>query len=411
MDLPNGGERRPRILVVDDEPVFSNQTKYFLEQNGYEVTVARNGRDAVTALDKNRYDLMLLDIIMPMLNGVEVIRALRANPATADLPIIVVSSMTEYKERVEFFRIGATDYMPKPIDKGELLARVGLQLQVIKLRQQVETANSSLVQQNRMLEQHLARLEHDLAVARSVQRSLLPQADKDYEDLSLHYKHLSSENLGSDYFDYIREDDGTLHVIIADVSGHGIASALLAAQLKVVFSSLIPRHLNPKSFVGEVNKLAVRTLTKGYYFTAIYLQYRPAAQEIRAVNAGHTPMVIYSHKGKSATLFESENSPLGFFEQEDYQERSFNVGPGDLAVMFTDGISEHTNSFNEMFEVRRVVENLIEFGGLHPQLVINQLIKAAREFGSTPVFKDDLTLGIVRFGRPLANPLEPTGLL
>ena len=189
---------------MDDEPVFLSQVQECLHRSNYDVVLARNGREAIAQVDKGHFDLILLDIIMPVLNGVEVTKILRRNPLTKDIPIIVVSTMTEYKDRVEFFRIGANDYMPKPIDNGELLARVDLQLQVLRLRSEVEHANDALKQKNRMLEQHLARIEHDLAVARSVQRALLPQDVHHFDDLSIYYQQLSCENLGSDFVDYLR---------------------------------------------------------------------------------------------------------------------------------------------------------------------------------------------------------------
>jgi len=267
----------------------------------------------------------------------------------------------------------------------------------VKLRRQVEAANASLMQQNRMLEQYLSRLEHDLSVARSVQRALLPDTEMEGKGLSIHYRHLSSENLGSDYFDYILDSAGNTHIIIADVSGHGIASALLAAQLKVVFASLIPRKLAPKDFVAEVNKLSVQTLTKGYYFTAVYMVYQPGTQRLSVVNGGHTPVLYYSSADRSVKQVESDNSPLGFFENEEYEEFHFTTRPGDIALLFTDGISEHTNSMNEMFETSRVSAGLVAHAGLQESDLISALVKDARDFGSTPVFKDDLTLAVIKF--------------
>jgi CheY-like chemotaxis protein len=101
---------RSRVLVVDDELAFINQTKDCLEQHGYEVITARNGKDALAILDREKVDLVLLDIIMPLLNGVEVTKIIKRNPSTREIPVIVISTMTEYKDRVEFFRIGANDY-------------------------------------------------------------------------------------------------------------------------------------------------------------------------------------------------------------------------------------------------------------------------------------------------------------
>jgi serine phosphatase RsbU (regulator of sigma subunit) len=389
-----------RILVVDDEAAFIYQTTDCLERAGYEVVVARNGREALSIADRGDVDLILLDVIMPVLNGVEVTKILKRNPLTKNIPIIVISTMTEYKERVEFFRIGANDYMPKPIDNGELLARSELQLSLVRLRREVEAVNASLQQKNRMLEQHMARVEHDLAVARGVQRAIFPPPDLELRNLSVHFRHFSSENLHSDYFDYQWDEAaGVFNMLVADVSGHGIASALLAAQLKVLFVTLTQQRPSPKEFMDEVNQFSVKFLTEGYYFTAIYSQYRPATKSLVLVNAGHVPLLYLEHGAGKIKQVESNNSPLGFFAGERYTEVELGVQEGDRVVVCTDGLTEHTNGANEMFGIEGVISALRQYGASPPDELAGLIVKQAREFGSAPVFRDDMTLGVVRFGQ------------
>jgi sigma-B regulation protein RsbU (phosphoserine phosphatase) len=405
-------QTRSRILVVDDELAFINQTKDCLEQHGYEVLTARNGKDALAILDREKVDLVLLDIIMPLLNGVEVTKIIKRNPLTREIPVIVISTMTEYKDRVEFFRIGASDYMPKPIDNGELMARVDLQLQLIRLRGEVEEANSALVQKNRMLEQHVARIENDLAVARNVQRALLPDQDRRLDGVKVTFKHLASENLGSDFVDYLIDEQGVFHLIFADVSGHGIASALFASQLKVLFVSMTQRPLAPRAVMDQINQLSQRFMTKGYYYTAIYLQYDRRARQLVLVNAGHVPLLLLEKETGKVKQVESNNSPLGLFPNEKYHDVTLNVGPGDKVLLLTDGLTEHVNSANEMFEISRVVRSLRANGGLGSLEIINGLLKEAREFGSVPVFSDDVTVAVIDFDDVSVQPRTeaPEGL-
>jgi sigma-B regulation protein RsbU (phosphoserine phosphatase) len=397
-------QTRSRILVVDDELAFINQTKDCLEQHGYEVLTARNGKDALAILDREKVELVLLDIIMPLLNGVEVTKIIKRNPLTREIPVIVISTMTEYKDRVEFFRIGASDYMPKPIDNGELMARVDLQLQLIRLRGEVEEANSALVQKNRMLEQHVARIENDLAVARNVQRALLPEQDRKLDGVKVTFKHLASENLGSDFVDYLIDEQGVFHLIFADVSGHGIASALFASQLKVLFVSMTQRPLPPRTVMDQINQLSQRFMTKGYYYTAIYLQYDRRSRQLVLVNAGHVPLLLLEKATGKVKQVESNNSPLGLFPNERYHDVQLSVGPGDKVLLLTDGLTEHVNSSNEMFEISRVVKSLRANGSLGALEIINGLLKEAREFGSVPVFSDDVTVAVIDFDDTAVQP-------
>lgn len=388
---------KQRILVVDDEPAFLNQTLSCLEQHGYDVVTARNGKDALALADEGDIDLVLLDIIMPVLNGVEVTKILKRNPRTSSIPIIVVSTMTEYKDRVEFFRIGANDYMPKPIDNGELIARVELQLQVVKLRKEIESANQTLMQKNRVLEQYLARIEHDLSVARNLQRSLQPPQSNVIAGVKLHFEHTDSENLGSDYIDYIKDDDGLLHILMSDVSGHGIPSALLAAQLKMLFMTTTRRGLGAAQLMEQINRVATSFLIEGYYFTAVYMQYSPAKNELSIVNAGHIPMLYFDRDSGKIKQFESTNTPLGFIAEEKYTEVKLTPHKGDVALVITDGITEHKNAANEMFETKGVVDVFKRYAFKEPQELVDALVREARTFGDLPVFKDDVTLCAVRF--------------
>lgn len=388
---------RQRVLIVDDEPAFLQQTSSCLEKHGYEVVSARNGKDALAIADEGNIDLILLDIIMPVLNGVEVTKILKRNPRTSEIPIIVVSTMTEYKDRVEFFRIGANDYMPKPIDNGELMARVELQLQVVNLRKEVEAANQTLMQKNRVLEQYLTRIEHDLSVARNLQRALQPPPKNKLANITLYFEHTDSENLGSDYIDYLKDDEDTLHVLLSDVSGHGIPSALLAAQLKMLFLTTTRRGLRAAPLVGQINRVATHFLIEGYYFTALYLQYLPASRELTVVNAGHIPLLYYEQASGKIKMVESTNTPLGFIEDERYAEVKFTPAAGDVVLMITDGLTEHKNAANEMFDISGAIDVLKRHAHEEPEALVKALVKEAREFGELPVFKDDVTLCALKF--------------
>lgn len=388
---------KPRVLVVDDESEFSFQTQECLEKNGYLVVTAKNGRDALEVADKGGIDLVLLDIIMPKLNGVEVTKILRRNPTTKDIPIIVISTMTDYKDRVEFFRIGANDYMPKPIDNGELLARVELQLSKVKLRKQVEAANQQLLQKNKLLEQHVARIEQDLSVARRVQETLKPPVQSDFPGVRVAFKYISTDNLASDFFDYLEDDTGNIHVIIADVAGHGIASALLAAQLKVLFVTLTEKGYSPSRVMNEVNKISVQLMAEGYYFTAVYLQFDSGSKQITLVNGGHVPALLLEYGTGKVKQIESNNSPLGFFEEERYKEVSLDVKAGDKLLLLTDGIVENTNVNNEMYDISRVIDSLTRSAALDAVELIDKIAQDSRDFGSVPIFSDDVTVGILEF--------------
>lgn len=377
-----------RILVVDDEPVFLNNTANILKKAGYGVGLARNGMAALKELDEKDYSLVLLDVVMPGMNGIETISKMKKHSNTKDIPVIIISTMTEYRDRVEFFSIGANDYMPKPIDQGELLARVKTQIDLLELKKTLNKINTELVNKNVRLDNYINRIEKEIAIARKFQRSMLPDKYHQIKDIELYYKMLPLEHLSSDFVDYW-SDNKRIVICIADVMGHGITSALIAAQLKMMFR-IYTREYDLIDAVERINKDVSSVMAEKYYLTACFFDMNIRNREYNCVNAGHVPILVHQEK-EGNKIIESRSAPIGIDSDAKYELSKGKLYKEFLVMFATDGIIE-VNNGERQYGIERVAESMYSSSDRALDEIVDCLIRDARMYSDIPVFNDDVTI-------------------
>ena len=204
------------ILLVDDNPTNLQVLYQTLEGVGCRLLIAKNGEIALSIAAKALPDLILLDIMMPDIDGYEVCRRLKSDAATADIPIIFLSALGETEDKVKGLQLGAVDYITKPFQSDEVIARVNTHLTIHRLKREVENQKD--------------QLEHELEVVSEVQRKLLPKEIPVIEGfrLSAHYE--TSRYAGGDYYDIIELPDRHWGLLIADAEGHSAPAAVLMAM-------------------------------------------------------------------------------------------------------------------------------------------------------------------------------------
>jgi sigma-B regulation protein RsbU (phosphoserine phosphatase) len=218
------------------------------------VTVARNGRAAIELLGDHRFDVTLLDVMMPGMSGLEVLRFLRRIDSLIDLPIIMVTARGDSAEIVEALELGANDYVTKPIDFPVVLARIRTQLALRRAVSQVSGLEQKLNARNKELQETAAklaaaneRMKRDLEVAARVQKAFLPAVPPELPDARFAWTFRPCSHLAGDFFNVFQLDDWHLGLYVLDVSGHGIAAALLS----VTVSHLLDRVANPLPAPGR----------------------------------------------------------------------------------------------------------------------------------------------------------------
>ncbi|MCZ7565632.1 MAG: response regulator [Burkholderiales bacterium] len=218
----------PALLVVDDNEDNRYTLVQRLKRQGYSnLTTAVNGREALDLLRAQPFDLVLLDVTMPEMNGYEVLAHLKADSRLRHVPVVMISAVDQVESVVRCIELGAEDYLPKPFNPTLLRARVGASLEKKRLRDELEA--------------HVARIEADLESARRIQMSMVPSefpAPTTEEPVGIFASLYPARQVGGDLYDFFHIGPRTLCVVVADVSDKGAAAALFMARTKTLIRTL-----------------------------------------------------------------------------------------------------------------------------------------------------------------------------
>lgn len=308
--------QQARILVVDDNPVNRQLLLALLDRGGFSQTAtAVDGEDGLRQVNAFNPDLILLDLMMPNVDGFEMCRRLRADPRHRDLPVLVQSSLNRAEDRGRAFSAGATDYVSKPINAVELVSRVRIHVQ-----------KRMLVQSLQLYRQRAA---FELELARKMQARLMPQPAllgqvEASMGVTIEARFTPSSELGGDCWDMRPLEPGRLAVWLVDFSGHGVGAALNTFRLHAVIRQLDFSAFDPGGFLGEINRRLCGLLPHGQYATLLVgvldlnagtFTYASAASTRPLVWSPSDPVISGDNRGLPAGLLASavyENRVLAF---------------------------------------------------------------------------------------------------
>jgi sigma-B regulation protein RsbU (phosphoserine phosphatase) len=337
---------------VDDNPVNLMVIEKIVKNAGYKHCIklpsaielldllnAGTGRGA-----KVPVDLILLDMMMPVMDGFQACRSIQEDEALRDIPIIIVTALGDSNLLADVMEAGAVDYVMKPINKVELIARIRVALR-LKYEKDWHKENE-------------ARIRSELDLAKQVQSSVLSQpVRKEKLDISASY-HPSFE-LAGDLYSWYPIDEDRHGIILLDMMGHGISSSLVCMFISSVMQDTITRFVQPEMVIAELNRYMNqlnRNASVSYYFTAIYLVIDTRAKTIEYVNAGHPPGILME-KDKPAMLLDRGSCAVGFFEQMDIQKGVLSYESEAHLFLYTDGLLEVIEKDDE-YEVDTLVKEL-----------------------------------------------------
>ena len=371
------------ILVVDDTPANLRLLSQMLNEQGYQVRPVPDGQLALAAARAKTPDLILLDIRMPDMDGYQVCENLKAETSTKDIPIIFISALDAVQDKVKAFTVGGVDYITKPFHVEEVLARVETHLALRKLQAQLESANTKMAK--------------ELALAGEVQKSFFPQEMPDIPDWQLSITMKSARETSGDFFDTISLPRGYVGILMADVVDKGVAAALFMAlswSLLRTYAGDFPTH--PETVLTSVNQRIVEDTSAKQFVTVFYAVLDPARRRLVYSNAGHTPpIVVNANTGDVIHRLEHTGKPLGLFEEEIWEQKVVELVPGDLMVIYTDGITEAQNEEGEFFDENRLVESVQSHLEFPAQNLVDALLMDVQSFmGKTPQ-SDDIALAVL----------------
>ena len=382
----NGGkqthelEENKIVMVVDDAPANIQIVNSILKDT-YKVRVATTGAKALQLASATpALDLILLDVMMPEMDGYEVCTRLKAAADTRDIPVIFLTGQIETENETKGFEVGAVDYIHKPFSPAIMKARVNTHLVLRGMREQ--------------LERQLLTIQSELETARDIQLSILPREIPQLEGLDIAARYIPMTSVAGDFYDFLIVDEERLGILIADVSGHGMPAALISSMLKIAVAGQHAQACDPSSVLSGLND-ALCGKFQGHYVTAAYALIDTGKETISYAGAGHPPLLIRSqYTGTTRQVLEN-GLFLGYFPEATYSAVEVPFKKGDWCVLYTDGISEMTNPSGEQFGMNRLQLFLEEHHDLTARTFVDSLLdELARwsDHASGREAEDDITL-------------------
>lgn len=365
-----------RILIVEDDPAILCGLRDNLEFESHQVFTATDGEAGYRSLRDHTPDLVILDLMLPKLNGYDLCKRARGEGFRA--PILMLSARSQEADRVMGLDLGANDYVSKPFSLRELLARVRALL--------------------RHEQEHHADQEHldeELRMAAQVQQDLLPRfaptvAGLDYAGLCR-----PARGVSGDYFDFIPHANGRLGLLLADVSGKGISGALLGASLHSwVRSHALEAGDQCGDMMVKLSGMLFETTARERYATVFYGVYDPLAGTLTYANAGHYPPMLI--RGGVCTRLDSLTPPVGLLPVLAAVQNTVQLQAGDWLIVFSDGIPEATNGAGAEFGDEKLRDTVTSSNGAAAAHVCDRICAAVESHSRGQRQADDITLIAVR---------------
>lgn len=384
-----------KILIVDDEPFNVDYLEQELEDSAYKIISAVNGREALVKVPAELPDLILLDIMMPVMDGFEVLKCLKANSATRDIPVIVISANSDLGSVVKGIQLGAEDYLPKPFEPALLHARISSSLERKRLRD--------------LEHLYLKGLERELEIGHRIQQDFLPSELPRVKGWEIAAYLKPAREVAGDFYDAFLLPDGNLICVVGDVCDKGVGAALFMT----LFRSLIRITSTTDVFHGEhktnvltpterlrhvvsfTNNYIAETHYEANMFATIFVGIFNLQNGILTyVNCGNEYPLIVRAGSVSAEL-QATGPVVGLFTEAKFAIKETLIEKDDMLVAFTDGIPDARNSGDESFGHEHL-RNLLNAGGASPDKLLEFIGEQATQFIGAAKQFDDITLLAVK---------------
>jgi sigma-B regulation protein RsbU (phosphoserine phosphatase) len=370
-----------RVLIVDDVKANVDVLVEALRDE-FKLSVALNGEAALRSAEKAPPDLVLLDIMMPGMDGYEVCRRLRASPATREVPVMFLSSLEDVANKARGFEAGANDYLTKPFEVLEVQARVRSLLKA--------KAYSDAVKE---------KLANELRIAREIQLGILPlQVSSSAQGTGLDVDAVMEPALevGGDLYEVLRAGDDRVVVVVGDVSGKGIPAALFMAVTTTLIRVVGSGLERPEEILSRVNDILAGQNPQNLFVTIACAVFDLRSRKVVYASAGHQSPVLLRAGVQPQLPFEATGIPAGITSGTEFASESLDLRTGDALLFYTDGVTEAFNAQDEQFGEGRLVEHLAKIAGRSASELVAGTLEAVRSHAGGRPQSDDITIVAVR---------------
>jgi serine phosphatase RsbU (regulator of sigma subunit) len=379
-----------RLLVVDDNEMNRDMLSRRLVSLGFSVDKAEDGQQALDSILAKPYDLVLLDIMMPVMDGYELLGQLKANPLLCHIPVIMITALEDTDSIARCIEMGAEDHLPKPFNITILRARVDAALAKKRLRDQEQM--------------HVKSLERELDIGGNIQRSFLPKTLPLIAGWDLAAKFQPARQVAGDFYDVFELPDGRLALVIADVCDKGVGAALFMALIRSLLRVVATQNCTDadpdavlvKTLQGVNDHIAHTHRDANMFATIFFAVLTPSTGVLLYVNAGHDSPVLMEQLLPTSIRLEPNGPAVGFAAGINYKTHSVVMQKGATLIAFTDGVTDAVGFEAQMFGETRLLALLDCDRKSSVAAALDRVESAlALHVGQTPRF-DDITLLAVR---------------
>ncbi len=371
------------ILLVDDSPANLRLLSQILSERGYGVRAVTSGPRALASAELTPPDLILLDIRMPDMDGYDVCQQLKANPRTADIPILFISALDDIQDKMRAFSAGGVDYITKPFQLEEVIARVETHLALRRLQRNLESANQ--------------RMEQELALAAQVQASFMQRTLPEAAGWQLAVALVPARLTSGDFYDVVRLPAGKLALLIADVVDKGVGAALYMAMSCALLRAYTGEHPDsPDLACQAVNKRLLEYATADQFVTVFLGILDPESGRLVYSNAGHNPpILLHAAESDQVVLLRNTGMPLGVEESALWPAQQVQMAPGDVLVLYTDGVTDAESADGAWYELSRLLAVVKSSRGGTAQALRDAILADVKNFTRNAVQADDMALMVL----------------
>jgi anti-anti-sigma factor len=391
----NDGNDKRKVLIIDGSEDKRFLLSSLLARHKFSVTEAEHGEQALQQVQRDRPDLILLDIALPgELDGFEIYRRLKAAPETAALAVLFVTAPAQVRLQESGVTVTTEDFIPWPVEPAELVARVKTRLGLVSPNPTTSVTPHRVTEHSSSVPT-VDQREKELERARLMQARFFPETFPLGRGLSFAGRHRASHKIGGDLFDVQKSGEERLAFMIADVSGHGVAAALLTGMLKVLFLNSVQQCEDPGLLLGMLNEELLTYCGGGEYLTMFVGIWDPGTQTLLYSGAGHPPAYVSSADGSRVARLGGGGGVLGVVPDAHFKTMDLRLKPKQRLVLYTDGITEQSNPQQELFGEKQLVEVCTRWATLPLDTVVELVYSEVDLFAAGEAQADDQALLLV----------------
>lgn len=350
----------PLVLIVDDNPKNLQVLGNYLQKEGYLVEFALDGKSALDWIERTEFDLILLDIMMPGMDGFEVCRIIKSDPLKQKIPIIFLTAKVDTESIVNGFDLGAVDYIIKPFNQKELIARVKTHIEIKRGRDEIARNLKEIKYKNKLI-------TYSIQYAQTIQKALLKTCQNGSDYFPEQFSLLLPKDIVSGDFNCSHRIGDKVLVGVFDCTGHGIPGALMSIlgvsllnetiiREKIVDPHLILNRLREKIITALGQKGIISEVRDG--MDGSIISYDPATKKL-VYSGAYNPM--YLIRDNKIIELKGDRMPLSHYaKMVDFSSHEIKTNSNDLIYLFTDGyIDQFGGKEGKKFRTAQFKEILI----------------------------------------------------